>query len=630
MLKINMKFGDNELAMMKDMAVAGAEMLEAAGAMGVGRTSQPNPVPGWGIHEVGIARMGDDPKTSVLTPFCQTHDVKNLFVMDGSASSRSRCQNPTLTIMALTVRSTDHLARGNEERQRLTFCRTGSDTLPPVHPGYPGRSVYPGYPGWRWLVSKHDDAYEISRRDFATRLGGVAAAAMVAGRDLAAAPLADTKTVTPARVIGANDRVVLASIGVRGQGNSLKRGFAQAEERRDQDALRHRRQPRRRAHQRPTLDDVADVQADFVQDLRRVLDDKDIDGVIIATPNHWHALATIWALQAGKHVYVEKPASHTVWEGRQDGRGRAKRYNKIVQVGTMNRSRPAVQQAIEFIKDGGIGKVYMARGLCFKPRPGIGKYPDGPMAAGEQYKLNVEVEDDRAGVRRGLPVEGRLRPLARPGAEAAVQPQPLPLQLALALGLRQRRHRQPGPAPVRHRALGPRQERAPGAHRLERRLLRPALVAGDARHPHVVVRVRRRDGPRVRARAARTPTTKARRRSAICSTEPRVGLDRRRRREVAGLSRRQGRQGRGRGLLPRRAGGGSDPNVLTSIEFPHYQNFVDALRANDPKILTCDILEGHLSSTLPHLANIAYLTGAPSSSTASRNGSGTTRTPTSC
>ena len=54
-----------------------------------------------------------------------------------------------------------------------------------------------------------------------------------------------------------------------------------------------------------------------MQDLRRVLDDKDIDGVIIATPNHWHALATIWALQAGKHVYVEKPASYTVWEGRQ-------------------------------------------------------------------------------------------------------------------------------------------------------------------------------------------------------------------------------------------------------------------------------------------------------------------------
>ena len=108
-LKINMKFGDNELAMMKDMAVAAAEMLEAAGAVGVGSYVQPNPVPGWGIHEVGIARMGDDPKTSVLTQFCRTHDIDNLYVMDGSAFVSIACQNPTLTIMALTVRSTDHL-----------------------------------------------------------------------------------------------------------------------------------------------------------------------------------------------------------------------------------------------------------------------------------------------------------------------------------------------------------------------------------------------------------------------------------------------------------------------------------------------------------------------------------------
>ena len=66
------------------------------------------------------------------------------------------------------------------------------------------------------------------------------------------------------------------------------------------------------------------------------------------------------------------------------------RFKKIVQVGTMNRSRPAMQQAIKFMKDGGIGKVYMARGLCFKPRPSIGKYPDGPMAADAKFKLNVE------------------------------------------------------------------------------------------------------------------------------------------------------------------------------------------------------------------------------------------------
>ena len=125
-----------------------------------------------------------------------------------------------------------------------------------------------------------------------------------------------------------------------------------------------------------------------MQDFRRALDDKDIDAIVIAAPNHWHALATVWGLQAGKHVFVEKPASHTVLEGRLMIEATA-RYKKMVQVGTMNRSRPPVMEAIKFIHDGGIGKVYMARGLCFKPRPSIGKYPDGPMAPGEKYALTV-------------------------------------------------------------------------------------------------------------------------------------------------------------------------------------------------------------------------------------------------
>ena len=108
-LKVSMTFGDNEFAMMKDMATTAAEMLHAAGAGIVQQFNRPNPVPGWGIHEVGIARMGSDPKKSVLNGFCQTHDVKNLFVMDGSCFVSIACQNPTLTIMAITVRSTDQL-----------------------------------------------------------------------------------------------------------------------------------------------------------------------------------------------------------------------------------------------------------------------------------------------------------------------------------------------------------------------------------------------------------------------------------------------------------------------------------------------------------------------------------------
>ena len=107
-LRIHMAYGDNERALVEDMAASAAEMLEAAGAKNVQSNAEMS-TPGWGIHEVGIARMGDDPKASVLTPFQQTHDVKNLFVMDGSSFPSTACQNPTLTIMALCVRSCDHL-----------------------------------------------------------------------------------------------------------------------------------------------------------------------------------------------------------------------------------------------------------------------------------------------------------------------------------------------------------------------------------------------------------------------------------------------------------------------------------------------------------------------------------------
>ncbi len=107
-LRVEMTWSENELAMMKDMAATAAEMLDAAGATDVVpevRTA----VPGYGIHEAGLARMGADPKTSVLNQFCQTHDLKNLFVMDASCFVSIGCQNPTLTIMAIAVRSTDYL-----------------------------------------------------------------------------------------------------------------------------------------------------------------------------------------------------------------------------------------------------------------------------------------------------------------------------------------------------------------------------------------------------------------------------------------------------------------------------------------------------------------------------------------
>ena len=108
-LRIHMTWSANERAMIADMGAAAAEMLEAAGARNVRPWTVPDRMPGMGIHEVGVARMGTDRKRSVLNQFQQTHDVKNLFVMDGAGFTSSACQNPTLTIMALAVRSCDFL-----------------------------------------------------------------------------------------------------------------------------------------------------------------------------------------------------------------------------------------------------------------------------------------------------------------------------------------------------------------------------------------------------------------------------------------------------------------------------------------------------------------------------------------
>ncbi len=119
-------------------------------------------------------------------------------------------------------------------------------------------------------------------------------------------------------------------------------------------------------------------------DLRAVLDHKAIDAVSIVTPNHWHALATVWACQAGKHVYVEKPASHNIWEGRRMIEA-GRKHGRRVQVGLNNRSARNVREAIAFLHGGGIGELYMARALCFKARDSYGMAKDGAPPAAFHY-----------------------------------------------------------------------------------------------------------------------------------------------------------------------------------------------------------------------------------------------------
>ena len=107
------------------------------------------------------------------------------------------------------------------------------------------------------------------------------------------------------------------------------------------------------------------------RDLRRLLERQDIDAVSVATPNHWHALGTVWACQAGKDVCVEKPACHSIWEGRKMVEA-ARKYQRVVQADLDQRSRCFNDEAFEYLHSGALGKIVVARGFCYKLRPSIG------------------------------------------------------------------------------------------------------------------------------------------------------------------------------------------------------------------------------------------------------------------
>lgn len=124
----------------------------------------------------------------------------------------------------------------------------------------------------------------------------------------------------------------------------------------------------------------------YARDLRTVLDDKSIDFVTIATPNHWHSLAAIWAMQAGKDVYVEKPVSHEVSEGRRDVQA-AERHKRVCQAGMQSRSSPAIKEAVAYMREGKLGDVKLARGLCYKRRASIG--PSGHFQPPPEVDYNL-------------------------------------------------------------------------------------------------------------------------------------------------------------------------------------------------------------------------------------------------
>jgi predicted dehydrogenase len=181
-----------------------------------------------------------------------------------------------------------------------------------------------------------------------------------------------------------NDRVRIAVMGVRGRGRDLIRGFAKCPNTEIATLIDvdERVVP-------PALKDLAPLQKaepKIEKDVRKVLEDPSITALAIAAPDHWHALATVWACRAGKHVYCEKPASHNVVEGRRMVEA-ARHHNRVVQIGTQRRSAPHFQSAAEFIRGGKLGKVPMAKAWIGGARKSIGHKPDGEVPKGVDYDL---------------------------------------------------------------------------------------------------------------------------------------------------------------------------------------------------------------------------------------------------
>ena len=221
----------------------------------------------------------------------------------------------------------------------------------------------------------------LPRRDFVERALALAATALARG------PIA-TAAEPPAPTPRATDgRIRVAVIGVNGQGSAhlgelLKIPGAEVVAICDCDPGAYDR-----AMQKHFAKEGGGRRPEHVQDIRRLLDRRDVDAVTIATPNHWHALAAVWAMQAGKDVYVEKPCSHNVREGRVMTDW-ARKLGRICQMGVQSRSMTGMRQTLDFVRGGKIGPVKVAHALCYKRRKSIGHTDTpAPLPAGLDFDL---------------------------------------------------------------------------------------------------------------------------------------------------------------------------------------------------------------------------------------------------
>lgn len=409
----------------------------------------------------------------------------------------------------------------------------------------------------------------ITRRDF---VKGSLAAGLAMGLPLAAGAAAPSEQVRLA-FIGLGGIDVPGSVGGRGRqliNSFLKVPGAKVAALCDVD-------PTILAHGAKMCEAAGQKVATY-SDLRKVLAAKDIDAVVVATPDHWHVLAAIWACQAGKDVYVEKPMSYNIWEGRQLAAA-MKKYGRMVQVGTQGRSSDGLREGFEYIHSGQLGKMQYAYALNYRSRESIGKVTaPTPVPPGVDYNT-----------------------WCGPAPMSPIQRQYMHYQWHWFW------------------QLGTAETGNNGVHYLD--MCRWALKLEQ--HPRRVMSIGGRyafndDG--------QTPNTQI----VFYDYAPVPVIC-----EIRNLPEKPGAKtagkfrGQSAGLLIQCEGGyfaGTHPGgkafdnkgkeikdfTATNPEVAHLANFIEAVRSRDASKLHCPAVEGHHSAACSHMANISYRIGAAS------------------
>ena len=378
---------------------------------------------------------------------------------------------------------------------------------------------------------------------------------------------------------GANDRINVAVVGIRSMGRGHI-GAYQGIRNVSVAALCDVDENQFPARVKSFYTDKGRAKPKLYHDIRKLLEDKDIDAISIATPNHWHALASIWGMQAGKHVSVEKPCCHNFFEGQKLVEAAAK-YKRICQDGCEQRSNACAHSLNKFLREGGLGEVYMAKGRCYKRRDTIGHTPDSPVPNGVHYDLWLGPAPKRPFSKNRFHYNwhwNRDYGNGDMGNQGVHEMDMARMGLGVTL-------------PTRVSAMGGHvmfddDQNTPNV--LMAMFEFPNENGGGDKKKILQFEVRHwctnREEPGNYAKSGANSIG-----NLYFGSKGFVQKD---------VSKWQSYMGKKRQPGPKGSGGGN-----------HYGNFIDAIRANDPKVLTAPIIEGFYTCALVHLANISYRLG---------------------